>query len=90
MQDETGFSSSQVASGAAANEEANALGSTRAVKHRKIAEANRTEGAEEESGSTGIISSLRRLQNDRIVDGGDATATVLGICKLSGAGDQHR
>ncbi|XP_062170766.1 zinc finger protein CONSTANS-like isoform X2 [Alnus glutinosa] len=81
--DEIGCSSSIMASGALASEEASYSGSTRATKQRRIADANKPERLPEESRSTAIISSLRRLQNDRIVDDDDAAATVLGICKLS-------
>ncbi|KAF5478771.1 hypothetical protein F2P56_005302 [Juglans regia] len=82
--DETGCSSLPGASRAVvAHEEASGLGSMRALKRRRISEANQTERAQEEPRSTAIISSLRRFQNDRIIDGEDATATVLGICKLS-------
>lgn len=83
LQDEIGCSSSTMASGALASEGASYSGSTRATKQRRIADANKPERHREESRSTAIISSLRRLQNDRIVDDDDAAAAVLGICKLS-------
>ncbi|KAG6637445.1 zinc finger protein CONSTANS-LIKE 4-like [Carya illinoinensis] len=82
--DETGCSSLPEASRAVvAHEDVSDLDSTRALKRRRISEANQTKRAQEESRSTAIISSFRRLQNDRVVDGEDATATIIGICKLS-------
>jgi hypothetical protein len=83
VQNEIGCSSVRMASGALASEEASSSGSTRATKQRRLADAIQPEGAREESRSTAIISTLRRLQTDKIVNGDDAAATVLGICKLS-------
>lgn len=83
MQDEIGCSPPGASRAVVAHEEARGLGSIRAVKQRRISEANQTARGQEESRSTAIISSLRRLQNDRVINGEDATAKVLGIRKLS-------
>ncbi|XP_015897222.1 zinc finger protein CONSTANS-LIKE 9 [Ziziphus jujuba] len=73
-----------------ANDEATSSNSFRPLKRSRISEAFQSaRGAEdhhrgqEESRSKAIISALRRLQDNVITDDDHASATVLGICKLS-------
>ncbi|GLU23467.1 hypothetical protein SLE2022_394680 [Rubroshorea leprosula] len=78
--DDIDCSSSHIGSGALASGEA----ASRALKKQRLGELNRSEGNEEtESKSTAVISSLKQLQKQMIIDNGDASATVLGICGLS-------
>ncbi|KAK8527337.1 hypothetical protein V6N12_054555 [Hibiscus sabdariffa] len=78
-EDEIGCSSSHVGSGGTSNGEPSWTS--------RLAEVNRParnqDHGETESRSTAIIRSLKRLQNHMIIDDGDASATIIGICRLS-------
>ncbi|EEF36632.1 zinc finger protein CONSTANS-LIKE 4 [Ricinus communis] len=88
--DEIGCSSSQMDSGRiSGNDEGNSLESFRKLKQRRRI---RTEEEEEEddhhdgqaeSRSTAVIDSLKRLQNEMVTNRDNASATILGICRLS-------
>lgn len=69
-------------------DEATSSGSFRSVKRPRLGEDYRSvaqddDGQTESATSTAIISSLQRLTKDAITDVDDASATILGICKLS-------
>ncbi|GMJ05186.1 hypothetical protein HRI_004187800 [Hibiscus trionum] len=72
-EDEIGCSSSHVGSGGTSNGEASSTSRL----------AGNQDHGETESRSTAIIRSLKRLQKHMIVDDGDASATIIGICRLS-------
>lgn len=71
------------------DDEATSSGSFRSEKRRRLSEdygsvrAQDDDGQTESSRSTAIIASLQRLTNDAITDVDSASATILGICKLS-------
>ncbi|OMP04617.1 Zinc finger, B-box [Corchorus olitorius] len=79
--DEIGCSSSHVGSGGSTSGESSSMASSRLLKQPRLYE-NQDHG-ETESRSTAIISSLQRLQKHMITNDGDASATILRICRLS-------
>ncbi|XP_057965993.1 zinc finger protein CONSTANS-LIKE 2 [Malania oleifera] len=72
---------------ASSDDEATSLSSLRPSKQRRINDQSRSENHrnrdEAESTPTAIISSLKRLQERRIADDDDASATIVGIRTLS-------
>ncbi|KAJ4726204.1 Zinc finger, B-box [Melia azedarach] len=81
--DEIGSSSQPGSRGVANDEATTSLSSFRPLKQpRTIAESERDRG-QVDSRSTAIVSSLQRLQNQIITNDGDASATIIGICRLS-------
>ncbi|XVF70427.1 hypothetical protein PTKIN_Ptkin11bG0160800 [Pterospermum kingtungense] len=85
--DEIGCCSSYVGSSGSSNGEATYMGSSRLLKQRRLYEVNQSatkhDHGETESRSTAIISSLKSLQKHMINNAGDASATIIGICRLS-------
>ncbi|XVF04062.1 hypothetical protein REPUB_Repub05bG0048700 [Reevesia pubescens] len=85
--DEIGCSSSHLGSGGSANGEATSMELSRLLKQPRLNEVNQSarnqDHGETESRSTAIISSLKRLQNHIITNDGDASATIIGVCRLS-------
>ncbi|XP_022717958.1 uncharacterized protein LOC111276481 [Durio zibethinus] len=85
--DDIGCSSSHVGSGGSSNGEATSMGSSRLLKQPRLCEDNQSTRnqahGESESRSTATISSLKRLQKHMITNTGDASATTIGICRLS-------
>ncbi|KAE8680172.1 hypothetical protein F3Y22_tig00111392pilonHSYRG00397 [Hibiscus syriacus] len=86
--DEIACSSSHVGSrGSSSGETSSSMSSSRLLKQPRLAEANHSainqDDGETESRSTAIISSLKKLQKHMIIDDNDASATIIGICRLS-------
>ncbi|XVE80243.1 hypothetical protein DITRI_Ditri14bG0124000 [Diplodiscus trichospermus] len=85
--DEIGCSSSHVGSRGSSNGEATSMGPSRLLKQRRLCEVNQLAGnhdhGEAEPTPTAIISSLKSLQNHMITNDDDASATIVGICRLS-------
>ncbi|MBA0580231.1 zinc finger protein CONSTANS-LIKE 4 [Gossypium raimondii] len=79
-EDEIGCSSSH-------GEASSSMSSTRLFKLPRLAEGNHSgrnqDHGDSESGSTAIISSLRRLQKHMITNDDDASSIISGICRLS-------
>ncbi|KAH1120982.1 hypothetical protein J1N35_004142 [Gossypium stocksii] len=84
-EDEIGCSSSHV--GLSNGEASLSMSSTRVFKLPRLAEGNHSarnqDHDDSESGSTAIISSLKRLQKHMITNDDDASAIISGICRLS-------
>ncbi|KAE8681057.1 Adenine nucleotide alpha hydrolases-like superfamily protein isoform 1 [Hibiscus syriacus] len=83
-EDEIACSSSHVGSRGSSNRESSSSMSNFTTR---LLEANHSaidqDDGETESRSTAIISSLKSLQNHMIIDDNDASATIIGICRLS-------
>lgn len=83
MQDEIGCSSPHnLRGGIMSNEEGNSSSSSRPWKQARTS-VNVEEDGQAMSRSTAIIDSLKRLQKDLVTNGENASAAILGICKLS-------
>ncbi|XVF19006.1 hypothetical protein REPUB_Repub11eG0073700 [Reevesia pubescens] len=82
--DGIGCSSSNMGSGGSSNGETT---SSRLLKQPRLCEVNQSardrDHCESESRSTARISSLKKLQKHMITNDGDASATIIGICRLS-------
>ncbi|KAJ6753673.1 ZINC FINGER PROTEIN CONSTANS-LIKE 10 [Salix purpurea] len=81
--DEIGCSSPHnLRGGIMSNEEGNSSSSSRPWKQARTS-VNVEEDGQAMSRSTAIIDSLKRLQEDLVTNGENASAAILGICKLS-------
>ncbi|KAJ8754684.1 hypothetical protein K2173_010775 [Erythroxylum novogranatense] len=87
--DEIGSSSFHLASGRliSMDERSSYLGSVRPLKQSKLKENEVDDHGEIEDKSRSkaieIVDSLTRLQQDMVTSGGNASETIIGICKLS-------
>ncbi|KAJ6966565.1 hypothetical protein NC652_004197 [Populus alba x Populus x berolinensis] len=81
--DETGCSSSHnLRGGSMSTEEGNSSSSSRPWKQARTS-VHVEEDGQAMSRSSAIIDSLKRLQKDLVANGENASAAILGICKLS-------